>query len=869
MTKLGKKLRALWRRRQLDRDLDDELQFHLAMKAEEAGSPWERRRRLGNPTALKERCRELWSFAFLESWWQDFRYALRTLGRSPGFTLIAVVALALGIGANTTVFTVVSSALSFDLGVDRVDRIVLISATDASRRDAFAQSLPFFRDFTSQVHSITNLAAYGFAPVNLSDKSGLPERYFCVRMTASGFAVMGRKPALGRLFKAEDQAPDAPGTLILSYRVWQNRYGKDRSILGRTVRVDEVPRTVVGVMPLGMQFPEDADVWMPLTAIDLARPEGRNLLLFGRLADGVKLAAARSEIDTIAKRLASKSPESYKGLAADVQPILDIYGVYNSRPLFIAVFFAVGFVLLIACGDVANMLLARAAARSREISIRIAIGAGRSRIIRQLLVESVILSTLGGVFGLVIAFAGLHWFDGVTAAAPRPAWVDFSLNTRAFVYLAAVSIGTGILFGLAPALQLAKLDVNSAVKNGGHSAAGGLHGRRLSSLLVVIEMALCVVLLAAAGLMIRSSVNLYSTPIGVNAANVLTMHINLPEAKYPLPRDEAAFHRRLKTKLESLPGVEVASVASHLPGSGWMSFPFEVEGSNPPGPGHLPSLGALVVEADYFRVMQVRAQRGCLFTGSDEVAGSSAVMVNESFAARIWPGEDPTGKRLRLVTTRAPQPWRTVVGVVPDIRQNFRRPLERDALIYLPYAADPQRVVFLISRTRVPPGTLAEPFRAAIQSLDENLPVFDVRTLEDRIAQNRLNVSAFGALFTLFATVALVLASVGLYAVIAHAVSRRTQEIGIRMAMGGSRRDILALVFAQGMRPVAIGLAAGLLVSLGVTRVLRMALVGVSPNDPVTFLSVVLVLLVASLLGCAVPARRAIRVDPVIALRYE
>jgi len=533
------------------------------------------------------------------------------------------------------------------------------------------------------------------------------------------------------------------------------------------------------------------------------------------------------------------------------------------------VFFAVGFVLLIACGDVANMLLARAAARSREISIRIAIGAGRSRIIRQLLVESVILSTLGGVFGLVIAFAGLHWFDGVTAAAPRPAWVDFSLNTRAFVYLAAVSIGTGILFGLAPALQLAKLDVNSAVKNGGHSAAGGLHGRRLSSLLVVIEMALCVVLLAAAGLMIRSSVNLYRTPIGVNAANVLTMHINLPEAKYPLPRDEAAFHRRLKTKLESLPGVEVASVASHLPGSGWMSFPFEVEGSNPPGPGHLPSLGALVVEADYFRVMQVRAQRGCLFTGSDEVAGSSAVMVNESFAARIWPGEDPTGKRLRLVTTRAPQPWRTVVGVVPDIRQNFRRPLERDALIYLPYAADPQRVVFLISRTRVPPGTLAEPFRAAIQSLDENLPVFDVRTLEDRIAQNRLNVSAFGALFTLFATVALVLASVGLYAVIAHAVSRRTQEIGIRMAMGGSRRDILALVFAQGMRPVAIGLAAGLLVSLGVTRVLRMALVGVSPNDPVTFLSVVLVLLVASLLGCAVPARRAIRVDPVIALRYE
>ena len=613
MNKFTKRLRAVWRRRQLDRDLDAELRFHLEMKAEEIGDRSEARRRLGNPLLLKEVCRELWTFQYLVSCWQDLRYALRTLAANPGVTIVAVLALALSIGANTTVFSVVSSALSFDMGVDQVERLVFISATDASRRDSFSQSYLDLRDFRPEIKSIQDLAAYRFVPVNLSDTRGLPERYSCVQMSANAFSVIEIKPVLGRSFSAEDERPDASPVLMLTYHIWQNRFGKDPAILGRTVKVDEVARTVIGVMPPNMRFPEDTDLWTPLSASDLlGNRNNRDLLLFGRLGDGVKLATARAEMDTIAYRLAARDPASYKGLVADVRPFLELIGVYDARSLLIAMLCALGFVLLIACADVANLLLARAAARSREISIRIAIGAGRGRIIRQLLIESLALAITGGFFGWLIALAGLRWFDAASSKSPRPSWVDFSMNTRAFVYLAAISLGAGILFGLAPALRLSKADVNSAVKDGGHGAAGGKQSRRLANLLVVFEMVLCVVLLAGAGLTIRSSINLYSSPIGVNPSSVLTMHINLPEAKYPRAADQISFHERLKTKLGSLPGVESVSLASHLPTSGWTEFAFEVDGAQQSDLNHLPATAGLVVGADYFRVMQVRPRRGRL-----------------------------------------------------------------------------------------------------------------------------------------------------------------------------------------------------------------------------------------------------------------
>jgi predicted permease len=857
MRRFTKRLRALWRRAELDRDLEDELAFHLAMSAERGDDAAAARRSLGNVTAVKESCRDLWAFTSLESWWQDLRHACRTLAANPMITSVAVIALALGIGANTTVFTVITSALSFDMGVRQLDRLAIIVPSDAARRGGTVPPLPSLRDLR-ELKSMTNLAAYRYAEVNLSDSRALPERYSCVQMTVSGWAVVTRKPLLGREFSPADELPGATPTVLLSHRIWEKRWGGDPSILGQTVRVDEVPRVIVGVMPPGMQFPEDTDLWTPLTLRDLLAPGAqRSAMLFGQLAPGATPASAKTEIEAVARRV---FPALGAQPIVQVRPFLELIGVYDSRALLYAVLCAVGFVLLIVCADIANLLLARAATRAREISIRIAIGAGRARILRQLLVESVLLSAGGGAAGWAVAVAGLRWFDGISAQGRRPSWIHFSMDPKAFVYLAAVSIGAGILFGLAPALELARVDVNGALKDGGRGAEGGVRARRASALLVVFQMAACVVLLAGAGLMVRSSVKLYNAPLAFQPANVLTMQISLPERKYPRPDDVTEFYSKLKDRLQSLPGVKGVSLASNLPLAGYIPVRGEVEGQGPA------EFGGLVVDPGYFRDMQIRLRRGRSFDAADEASDSASVIVNESFANRYWPGADPVGKHLK----RAPAGnWLTVIGVVPDIQQDFRRLLQRDPLIYVPHAAEPQRSVHVIARTALAPGLLAEAFRRSVQGLDENLPAENVITLQDHISQRRLSVTAFGKLFTAFAAIALLLAALGLYGVVAYGISRRTQEIGLRIAMGGTRRDILNLVLRQGMQQVLLGLLCGLPLAFLSTRVLNRALVGVSPGDPLTFAGVVIVLGLTGTLGCAVPAWRAMRVDPLAALRCE
>jgi predicted permease len=867
MNRFAKRLRALWHRRQLDRDLEDELAFHLAMNEQQGGDPAAARRRLGNPTALKEACRELWAFATFEAWWHDLHYALRTLKNSPLVTAAAIVALALGIGANSTVFTVVSSALRFDMGVDRIDRVVAlhpgegVASGDQGSQPGSPPTLDIL-NLRNQVKTVESLAAYGFTAVNVSDAHALPERFWRVQMTASGWAMVRQKPLLGRNFGPDDERADAPPVVILSHKVWEQRYGGDPSIVGKAVRIDGVDHVVAGVMPPGAQFPEDTDLWTPLTVRDLTDASIRSgLLVFGRLADGATLAAAQSEVDGVARRaIAGK----LNGPAVRVRPFLEMIGVYNMRPILIAMVFAVGFVLLIVCADVANLLLARAAARGREISIRIAIGAGRARIVRQLLVESVLLSAAGGVGGWLVALAGLRWFENMTTQGHTPSWVHFSMDARSFTYLAAISIGAGILFGLAPALQLAKVDVIAAIKDGGRGAEGP-RGRKLAGVLVGFQMALCVILLAAGGLMIHSTVNLYNAPMSIDASNVLTMRLGLPETKYASEDSVRSFYRQLKTKLASLPGVGSVALTSNLPVSGWYDRRGEVEGA---GSHYVGEIDALVVDAGYFSALGAHLRRGRWFDES-EIEGASQVIVNQSFAEKFWPGKDPLGKRLRLSGRHGFQPWLEVIGVAPEIQQDLMRPFGRTPLIYLSYDANPLNSVYVIARTAVPPATLTEAFRRTVQSLDQNLPAQDVISLDGRIDRQRLNVTAFGKLFAIFAGIALVLAWVGLYAVVAHAVSRRTQEIGIRMAMGGTRRDIFGLVLRQGMWQVAGGFAAGIPLAMLVTRVLSRSLVGVSPVDPATYAGVALVLGLAGLLGCAIPARRAVRVDPLAALRHE
>ena len=870
-------MRAVTKRSRIEGEMDAELRFHIEAFAEDlvrGGVPREealRRARIefGGVERAKEECRDALALRIVDHVVRDLRFGLRLLIKNPGFTAAAVVALALGIGADTAMYSIVNGALSWDLGLDNRDRIVIVNSVNTGRSQEWGASYPDFRDFRAQTKSLAGLGAYLFTPVNLSDHSALPERYYCVQMSANGFSVVQQKPMLGRDFIPEDEKPGAPPVAMLTYHVWRDRYAQDPAILGKTVRVDEVPRVVIGVMPPGRRFPEETDLWIPLVP-DAARERrnARELMLFGRLGDGVSLASARAEFSALAKGLATQYPDTNKDMTADVRPIMEITGLFYMKPLFLALFGAVGFVLLIACADVANMQLARAGERSREVSIRVAIGAGRVPIIRQLLVESVVLSIAGGFFGWFVAVGGLRWFDRGMGSAAKPVWLNLTLDRNSLLYLAAISIGTGILFGLAPALRLARTDVNAALKDGGSGVSGSKFGLRLSNLLVTCQMALCVVLLAGAGLMIRSAVKLYSAPIGVNISNVLTMRIHLPEKKYVTPESWKNFHENLNKRLSALPGVESASVASQLPLGSWTTFTFELEGRKS-DEAQPPETGGLIVGNNYFQTMQVQPQRGRLFKDSEGVAGTLVALVNENFAEKYWPGEEALGKRLRVKQEETFGPWLTVAGVVPDILQNFRHNLQRDPLIYLPFAEQPARQMFLVARTQVPPTTLANAFRSEVQRLDENLALDDVRSLEERIAESRLTVSLFGGICTVFAGVATILAAIGLYAVIAHAVSQRTREIGLRMAMGASRGDVARLVFGQGIRPLAPGVAIGLVLALMVTRLLRVALVGVSPSDPLTFAGIVLVLAIAAALGCAVPARRAMKVDPMEALRYE
>ena len=874
------RLRSLFRRAEADHDLDDELRDHIDQKTEtyiaEGLPPEEARRQalleLRGIERTKEECQDIMPLRWLDHLGRDVRYAFRMLARNRGFTAVAVTALALGIGADTAMYTIVNGALSWDMGLNNRDEIVAVSSTNIADNQGWTTSYPDFLYFRSHVTSLAGLAAYQMEPVNVSDHTGLPERYYCVEMSANGFPVVQQEPLLGRDFIPSDEQPGAARVVMLGYHVWNDRYGLDPAIVGKSITIDEIPRTVIGVMPPGRRFPEDTDLWVPLVS-NAAREQrdSRQLILFGRLRKDVPLPAVRAEFIAMAANLAAQHPDTNKDVTAVVRPIMQLTGLYFMRPLMVALFVAVGFVLLIACADVANMLLTRAAERAREISIRVAIGAGKISIFRQLLTESIVLSLAGGLLGWPVAVVGLRWFDsGTGALSNRPLWLHLSLDRSAFFYLAAISVGTGILFGLAPALRLAKSELNAALKDGGgHGLMASKSSLRLSNILVAAQIALCVVLLADAGLLVRSAVNVYSAPVGVDTRNVLTMRINLPEAKYPDAASWSTFHDRLTPRLAALPGVQLAGLASKLPLGGWNDFGFDFEGRLY-DPEHRPEEGGLLVSNNYFQLMHVQPARGRLFSSDDGKSGPPVAIVNQSFAKKYWPDGDALGKRFRIVDDRSTKgPWLTVVGVVPNILQNFRNYLERDPLIYVPFSELPQRQVFLVARTAVPPATLADTFRREVQKIDANLPVYQVRSLDNQIAENRLSVSLFGALCSVFAFVATLLAAIGLYAVIAHAVNRRTQEIGLRIALGATRRDVLRLVAAQCFRPLIPGLTVGLLLAFAATRVLQTALSGVSPKDPATFAGTVAVLILAALLGCAIPARRAIRLDPMVALRHE
>lgn len=774
----------------------------------------------------------------------------------------------LGIGANATVFTLVNAVLFRPLPFVHGERIVILFCDNPSQGSyRLGASYPDYQDWQKQSRSFEALGAWSAAPVNLSDQTSPPERYNATRMTPNAFQLIGQKPLLGRDFNSLDAETGGAPVVILGYGIWKNRYGGDRGVVGRGIRLNEVPTTVIGVMPEGFRFPLNSALWLPLVPTGaLPKREDREIVVFGRMAPGMTLESARSEMAVVARRLAEAYPKSNRGVVIEINSFTDTY-LGAVRPLFLALLGAVGLVLSIVCANVANLMLARAMSRAREVSIRSALGANRWRIVRQLLLESTLLSVLGGLLGLGLSLAGVRAFDLALSAVDKPYWIRFTIDWTVLGYIAGLTVGTGILFGIAPALYVSRTQVNERLKEGTRSAGSSLRARFFSFALVVIEMALAMILLAGAGILIRSFLNLEEMQGGVNAGRLLSMQIDLPEAKYPTLESRQQMRERLLAGLASAPDIESAAMASYAPIQGSSTWDFQLEGQTS-APGKAPKVSGLYITPDYFRTVDAPLLQGRGFEAADG-GGSHAVIVNQRFARKYWSGQSPVGKRLRLLRDPG-DGWYTVSGVCPDLRQNdpSSRP-DLDPLVYLPYREDPGSSAIILVRTRTTPGSVVAEMRKRVQAVDENLPVYRVMTMEQVFDLQRWPYHVFGSMFVIFAAVALILSAVGVYGVMAYTVRQRSREIGLRLALGANARDILATVLAHGVIQIVMGLLLGLGGAFALTGVLQSMLVRIQPRDPPTFCAVAVVLTGAALLACWIPARKALRLDPAVVLRYE
>ena len=802
----------------------------------------------------------------------DLRFGLRVLVKSRGFTAVAVLTLALGIGVNTAIFTVVNTVVFKGMPFDNPGEIAFVS----SNRGGI--SYADFLDFREQSRSFRDLGAFTNLAADLSDGDAAAERVSGARVSANTFSLLGTGPLIGRDFTEADGERGADPVALLSYGLWQARYARDEGILGRTIRINLTDYTVIGVMPPGEAFPQNTRLWIPLVHDAAAeRRDARSLVVFGRLGDNVSFELAGAELSTIARGLAEAYPETNADIEARVAPYTDRGTTGPIRVVLYSMLGAVGFVLLIACANVANLLLSRAIRRTRETSIRTALGASRWRIVRQLLVESVMMSLLGGVLGLGVAFLGVRWIDAATLPTGRPYWLDFTMDYRVFAYFLAVSVLTGILFGLAPALQISKSNVNENLKESGRSSSGGTRAGRMTGALLVGQIGLTIVLLVGAGLMIRSFLITQRFDIGVDTRNIVTVQVAPPSSRYPQPADRLAFQERLSERLESLPSMDTLTIVSHPPAGGAAFRALKIEGRDMTDANNrLPIVARLSIVPGYFDALDLAVRRGRAFTETDGAAGAETVIVNEPFVARYFPDEDPLGKRLRLGedlnrgTEDLEAPWLTIIGVSPPVfQQSPNQDLSVQPTVYVPFRQEPPVAFTVLARSSLSGEAITAAIRNELRQVDADLPLYNIRTMDDILAQRNWPYRIFGTLFATFAVIALLMSSVGIYAVTAYSIGQRTQEIGVRMALGARQRDILWLVLKQGITRISLGLALGVLAALGASRVLSAVLVNMTATDPTTFVSISLLLAAVTLLACFVPARRATRLDPVDALRVE
>ena len=822
----------------------------------------------------------------MNSLWQDLRYGARMLLKNPGITFVVILALALGIGANTAIFSVVNAVLLRPLPYDEADRLVLLSETTKVMPE-ISVSYPNFSDWRNQNHVFEKIGVYNRSSYNLTG-SGEAERLITGQVSADLFSALRANAAIGRLFTNEEDKPGGTPVVLLSYGLWQRRFGGQSSILNQPLTLNGKSYTVIGVMPQGYQFPSRVEMWVPvgqLSGQSVWQARGNHPGLFGvaRLKPGVTLAAAQADMDNIAANLEKQYQDSNAGNGVKVEPLLEVFVSDVRRALWV-LFAAVAFVLLIACANIANLLLARATARQKEMAIRAAMGAGRWRIARQLLTESVLLALVGGTLGLLLARWGIELILYISPdAIPRSR--EIALDWRVLAFTIGVSFVTGILFGLVPALQAGVVDVHETLKETGR---GTSRRHWLRSSLVVVEVATTLVLLIGAGLMIRSFYRLQKVNPGFSYEHLTSFSISLPQKKYPKDEQRQDFYKRLLDNIRGLPGVEASAAASGLPlgNNGWQTS-FTVDGQPIPPRNQIPLMEACIVTPDYFRAMNIPLKRGRFFIDHDDrsflagkdlsklnedertMAGVNAIIIDEEFARRHWPNEDPVGKRIKFGGMDPKAPVVTVLGVVGRVKMEDLSSDSKRVQGYFPFAQLPNGGMTVIIKGSSDPNQMVAAVRQQVKEIDPDQPIYNIRTMEEiraeSVAPERLNLT----LLSLFAGIALVLAIVGIYGVMSYTVTQRTHEIGIRMAIGAQPRDVFRMVVGQGMMLALVGVAFGLVGAFVLTRLMTTMLFGVAPTDPATFGSIAVLLTAVALVACYIPGRRATKVDPVVSLRYE
>ena len=806
---------------------------------------------------------------------QDLRYGARMLFKNPGFTAVAVIAIALGVGANTAIFSVVNAVLIRSLPFDEAERLIGVSATfPGSKNQGLGFSAyPNFADWRDQSRSFEQMAAFrnrGLALTGVEE----PERIAGARVSSGFFPLLRVQPILGRTFLPEEDRPGSERTVVLSHTLWQRRFGSDPEAIGRAVTLDGQSYTVVGVLPAGFEFPlvgKETELWTPIS-LDGQTLSERGAQMYGviaRLKPDVNVEQAQVEMNTIASRLEQQYPAQNTGSGTRLVPLQEVL-VSSIRPMLLVLFAAVGFVLLIACANVANLLLARASSRQKEVAIRTALGANRWRIIRQLMTESMMLAAIGAGAGLLLALWGM---DLLVALSPDniPRVGEIRIDSTALAFTVVVTLLTGLVFGIAPALHASKLNLNESLKEGGKGAGAGSHRSGFRNLLVVAQVALALVLLVGAGLLIKSFYRLQNVDPGFNPENVLTMRVSLPDAKYPEPGQVTAFFDQVLAGIESLPGVESAGMINFSPLSGATFYlDFAIEGQPSSEPGKTPSAQYRSISANYFRVMGIPLKRGREFTTTDRAGAPGVAIINEAMARRFWPNEDPTGKHISLEKSmgEGEPPWREIVGVVGDVK-HFGLDADVRPEMYVPDAQQPSGASTVMIRTSSDPTAMVAAVKGQILSLDKDQPISSVQTLEYYVTRSTARQRFSMILLFTFAALALVLAAVGVYGVTSYSVTQRTHEIGIRLALGAQQKDVLRLVLGQGLKLAAAGVALGLAASFALTRAMASLLFEVSANDSMTFIVTAVVLAGVALGACFVPARRAMKFDPMIALRYE